>query len=278
MGRNAPTNNMTTNISWTDETWNPIVGCSRISEGCKNCYAAIVAASPRLQQFEQYQNVKNWDGSIRFVYNQLEKPLKWRKPKKIFTCSMSDLFHKNVENIYRDRVFEVIEKCPQHTFQILTKRPENAVDYFGYRYGDKSIPDNIWFGVTAETEAMANARIDVLVIVKAKVRWVSFEPLLEDIDLTEFLDVEVAVDCMETPDDSCEINVNYFDWAVVGGESGSDRRNVDIAWIESIVNQCQDANVPIWVKQDSAYQSEKQGKISNELWSIKQFPKQKPKG
>jgi protein gp37 len=190
---------------------------------------------------------------------------------------MSDLFHKNVEDIYRNEVFEVIEKCPQHTFQILTKRPENAVKYFDGRYGNKFIPSNIWFGVSVENQNTAD-RIMYFQYIKAKVTWVSFEPLLSYIDLEDFLDVEVAVDCMETPDGSCEINVNYFDWAVVGGESGSDRRQVSIGWIESIVNQCQDANVPVWVKQDSAYQSEKQGRISNELWNIKQFPKQKPNG
>lgn len=260
-------------IEWTDHTWNPIVGCSRISPGCKNCYAAITAASTKMQQFEQYQKVKEWDGTVTFVANQLKRPFKLKSPQKIFVCSMSDLFHENIPNEWRDRVFEVIEACPRHIFQLLTKRPENAVDYFGYRYGDKNIPDNIWFGVTVENQDMASRRIDILSTIKAKIRWVSFEPLLEDIDLTDFLQVEVAVNCMETPDGSYEINVNYFDWAVIGGESGANHRKVDPLWIESIASQCQDANVFVWVKQDSAYQPGKQGRLSNQLWGLKQFPR-----
>jgi protein gp37 len=244
-----------TKISWTDKTWNPIVGCSRISEGCKNCYAATVAASARMQQFSQYQAVKNWNGAIALVYNQLEKPLSWRQPQKIFACSMSDLFHENITNVNRDEVFNVIEKCPQHTFQLLTKRPEIAVEYFQYRYKGDLIPDNVWFGVTAENQATADKRINTLKQINSSIKWVSFEPLLEDIWLEDFLGAS-----------------NYFDWAVVGGESGSNYRPVEVSWIESIVEQCQNAGVPTWVKQDSAFLSGKQGRINDHTWSIKQFP------
>ena len=121
---------MPTGINWSDETWNQIVGCSRVSPGCVNCYAATSAKSPRLQQFPQYQSTRDWNGTIAFVESAIAKPLKWKKPRKIFVCSMSDLFHENVTDEMRDRVFSVMALCPQHTFQVLTKRPERAVRYF----------------------------------------------------------------------------------------------------------------------------------------------------
>ena len=119
-----------TNIQWTNESWNPIVGCSKISEGCANCYAETGANSGRLQQFKQYQKVAKWNGQVEFVENQLLKPLKWKKPQRIFVCSMSDLFHQNIPNSWIDRIFAVISVCQKHTFQILTKRPHRMQEYF----------------------------------------------------------------------------------------------------------------------------------------------------
>jgi protein gp37 len=269
---------MPTAISWTDEVWNPVVGCSRISEGCVNCYAATAAASTKLQQFEQYQTVKQWDGTVSFVEKSLLNPLRWRSPKKIFVCSMSDLFHENILDEWRDRIFAVMAMCPQHTFQVLTKRPKNAVKYFemnpwhriakfieeisdspciGHlvddveRMGKDSYLNNAWIGVTVENQKMADLRIPLLLQIPSIIKWLSMEPLLGAISLKPEFQV---------------------DWAVIGGESGRNYRPMQIDWLEKIVYECQEANVKVFVKQDSAYQPGKQSRITNDFWSIKQFP------
>ncbi|MBD2437402.1 phage Gp37/Gp68 family protein [Nostoc sp. FACHB-110] len=261
---------MTTNIQWTDETWNPIVGCSRISPGCSKCYAATAAASARLQQFPQYQKVKDWDGTVEFVKNQLLKPLSWKKPKKIFVCSMSDLFHENVPDEWIDKVMAVAAICPQHTFQILTKRPERALEYFTsenrfacidyqayeilradrapyYReHPVVKLPlKNVWIGTTVENQAMANKRIPLLLQIPAVIRWLSVEPLLGEIDLREAGMIQRLIsDNYEWENISEEIS-----WVVVGGESGSGARPCNLAWMRSLARQCQDAEVPAFVKQ-----------------------------
>jgi protein gp37 len=266
-------------IEWTDATWNPIVGCSRVSPGCSQCYAAIAAASARLQQFKQYQEVAQWDGTVVFVENQLLKPFTWKKPKKIFVCSMSDLFHPNIADEWRDQIFAVMAINSQHTFQVLTKRPENAVKYFAnsnrarwichraldiirdeqnplnFKYGVREVNiavplSNVWIGVTVENQAMASHRIPLLQQIPAALRWLSVEPLLEAV----------------------EIDFTNIDWCVVGGESGSGYRECKVEWIESIASQCAEFNLPLFVKQDSGYHSGKQGKICDYLWSFKQFP------
>lgn len=261
-------------IQWTDESWNPVVGCSRISPGCKNCYAATAAQSARLQQFEQYQNVKNWDGEVAFVESQLHKPLKWRSPKRIFVCSMSDLFHENVPDEWRDRVSAVIEKCPQHTFQILTKRPENALKYFQnktFKETCEATPDfnlrwkflpNVWMGVTVENQQMADKRIPLLLQIPAAVRWLSVEPLLEDIDFLDTSVVFVEQAMHSKNPQSWEWDfireqgawedfdiLSALNWVVVGGESGRNARPCAIDWLTSIVQQCKNANTPVFVKQ-----------------------------
>ena len=189
-----------TKISWTNETWNPIVGCSKISAGCANCYAANAAKSPRLQQFSQYEKVGNWDGTIEFVESQLLKPLSWKKPRKIFICSMADIFHDNVKEEWLDRIFSVIVVCPQHTFQILTKRPERMQEYLsdpltvdrieeaGYEFthnmdclNNWPLP-NLWLGTSVENQKAADDRIPSLLMTPAAVRFLSCEPLLEKID------------------------------------------------------------------------------------------------
>jgi protein gp37 len=266
-------------IAWTDATWNSVVGCSRVSPGCSKCYAATVAASARLQQFKQYKEVSSWDGKVVFVENQLLKPFGWKKSKKIFVCSMSDLFHPNIPDDWRDQIFAVMAMNPQHTFQVLTKRPENAVKYFAnlnrckwichraldiirdeqnpsnFKYGVREINitiplPNVWFGVTVENQAMISHRIPLLQQIPAALRWLSFEPLLEAV----------------------EIDFSNIGWCVVGGESGSGYRQCKVEWIDSVASQCAGFNVPLFVKQDSAFHSGKQGKIPDSLWSLKQFP------
>jgi protein gp37 len=267
---------MSTNISWTDETWNSIVGCSRISAGCINCYAAIAAASPRLQQFPQYQKVKDWDGTVEFVESQLLKPLSWKKPKRIFVCSMSDLFHENIPDEWRDRIFAVMAVAHWHTFQVLTKRPENALRYFQRNDLAQAIKDagelvckpelplkNVWIGTTVENQAMADKRIPILLRIPAVIKFLSCEPLLEDIKLylenrfiCQFCGSEQNAEATTCTRCHKWHSIQEYlkatktvDWCIVGGESGKGARDCHIDWVRSLVKQCKSANVPVFVKQ-----------------------------
>lgn len=235
-------------IQWCDETYNPIVGCSRVpgSAGCEKCYAATAAQSARLQQFERYQKVKKWNGTVEFVESALYKPLSWKKSKKIFTCSMSDLFHENIPDNWRHQVFGVMALASQHIFQVLTKRPENMRRYLTRSYdqiretaiaiswekkkplSNFSMPlQNVWLGVTTENQAKADERIPILRETPGTIKFLSCEPLLEPIQL----------------------DLNGIDWVIVGGESGRDSRECNIDWIEGIVKQCKNAGTKVFVKQ-----------------------------
>ncbi|MFB2970362.1 phage Gp37/Gp68 family protein [Aerosakkonema sp. BLCC-F183] len=260
---------MTTSIAWTDESWNPIVGCSKISAGCANCYAASAAKSARLQQFPQYQKVEKWDGTIEFVESQLLKPLSWRSPKKIFTCSMSDVFHENALDEWRDRAFAIMALCPQHTFQILTKRPDIMLKYISglttnrlkralpsnieySRLDSVKLPlQNVWLGVSVENQVVADERIPLLLETPAEIRFLSCEPLLEEVHLEEWLWQTVTI-CWGNGDDEWGYDGEPTDrlhWVICGGESGSKARQCNVDWIRSLVRQCQDAEIPVFVKQ-----------------------------
>ena len=294
---------MSTNIQWTDETWNPIVGCSRVSAGCARCYAATAAASPRLQQFPQYQAVKDWDGTVQFVESQLTKPLQWRKSKRIFVCSMTDLFHENVPNEWIDTVMAVISLSPQHTFQVLTKRPSIALSYFnqpeiwvkwyeaakahlwsivGEKFGSlinlqqyfihQPFPlPNLWLGTSTENQAMADKRIPILLQIPAVVRFLSCEPLLEEIDF-----IQAGVFQRLISDDYQRELVNEdIQWLILGGESGPNSRPCRIEWVESIVQQCQQSKTPVFVKQlgNCAYLGEERFKTCDRKGGeIAEFP------
>ncbi|MBD2039242.1 phage Gp37/Gp68 family protein [Microcoleus sp. FACHB-672] len=233
-----------TNIEWTDRTWNSIVGCSRISAGCRNCYAADAAKSARLQQFPQYQEVKEWNGKTTFVESQLLKPLSWKQPQKIFTCSMSDLFHENNQFNWIDQILGIMALSERHTFQVLTKRLHQMLMYFDYQQEfvnwvqfnqlrcainlRRKMPlSNVWFGVSVENQEAANERIPLLREAPAALRFLSCEPLLEEVKL----------------------DLTGIDWVIVGGESGDKARVCHIDWIRSIVHQCKAAGVPMFVKQ-----------------------------
>jgi protein gp37 len=214
-----------TKIQWTNETWNPIVGCSKISEGCQNCYAQAAAQSPRLQQFEQYQAVKNWDGTTYFAASQLKKPLLWKKTKRIFVCSMSDLFHPNNKEQWLVEIFKVFQQCPQHQFQLLTKRPQAMLDWFATHPYPMT---NLWLGTTIENQNN-QFRIDILKLIPYQgIKFLSCEPLLGNLMLG---------------------NLTGIDWVIVGGESGHKSRLCKSIWIENILNQCAAHNVPCFVKQ-----------------------------
>ena len=284
-----------TTIAWTDETINPIVGCSRISAGCEKCYAETAAKTARLQQFPQYQKVAKWNGTVEFVEKQLEKPYEWKKSKKIFICSMADIFHENVPFKWVEEIFYMIENCPQHTFQILTKRPERMIEFFDWyiaRNSDHSVelqwtmPDNIWLGVSCENQAMADKRIPLLMQIPAKVRFLSCEPLLEPINLSKFLPIEwseIAEDWIESWPGIGSYSTDYPNWIIVGLESGSNARRCDLQAVHSIINQCQTAKVKVfckqlgtvWAKESGTYKQDRKG-ASPELWdksfNVQEFP------
>lgn len=253
-------------IEWCDETWNPLVGCSRISAGCSRCYAAEAAKSARLQQFTQYQKVKDWDGMIEFVENQLLKPLSWKASKKVFVCSMSDIFHANVKDEWLDKIFAVMAIAKQHTFQVLTKRPERMNEYLSDpktvqrigtwiaadlspHYGlvglnhsvfdefDLPLP-NCWLGVSVENQKAADDRIPSLLATPASVRFLSCEPLLEAIEIEEYLRAGTE-----------ELGHPGIGLAIIGGESGPGARPCHIDWIRSLVKQCQQTKTAVFVKQ-----------------------------
>lgn len=252
-------------IQWTDETWNWLVDCSRVSPGCAHCYAADAAKSARLQQFPQYQTVKDWDGTVEFVESQLDKPLKRRKPTRYFTCSMSDVFHESVPFEWIDRAFAVMALTPQHTYQVLTKRPERMLRYLTsegraqniavavtwltvspsqiYKGYQSAFPlPNVWLGVTVENQKAADERIPLLLQTPAAVRFLSCEPLLEEIDIASYLKAH------EWNDDFSATH-SVIDWAIIGGESGSKARPFHLSWARSLIQQCKDAGVAVFVKQ-----------------------------
>jgi len=223
---------MSTKIEWTQESWNPIVGCSKVSPGCKNCYAERMAKRLKAMGVAQYQNVvdeKGWTGEILMSPGKtLQIPWHWENPRMIFVCSMSDLFHEQVKFEWIDTIFITIKSSPQHTFQILTKRAERMAEYFSTR----AVPDNVWVGVTAEDQQRADERIPYLLQVKAKVRFVSVEPMLGPVELWAFIGVN-----------------NGIHWVICGGESGTGARPMNPDWARRLRDQCRITEVPFFLKQ-----------------------------
>ncbi|MFM6194197.1 MAG: DUF5131 family protein [Planktothrix sp.] len=267
------------NIEWTGETWNPIIGCSKISAGCRNCYAINQAfrnwkmaeglpenKRGRLAYYEGLtKGFDDWTGKLVFVPEALEIPLKRKKPQTYFVNSMSDMFHKNVEDEWLDEIFAVMALTPQHTYQILTKRPERMQEYLsnsetierieeaGYEFSHNMdclnnwpFP-NVWLGVSVENQKAADERIPLLLETPAAIRFLSCEPLLEFVNLSRWLPIELE----ESGWNRLEplIDPLTFDWVIVGGESGRGARRCDVQWLEEITEQCLAADVAIFVKQ-----------------------------
>lgn len=261
-----------TAIEWTNKTWNPLVGCSKISEGCRNCYAIKeahrLAGNPNAKISGVYQGLTErkgdrteWTGLVKFIPERLEIPLKTRKPTMWFVNSMSDLFHESVGDSELNRIFSVMGQCPQHIFQVLTKRPDRMLDYMlrwkgllehtPRSFSDAPIPPlpNVWLGVTVENQKTADERIPLLLQTPASVRFLSCEPLLEEVDLQLWARQTLKGLRFEGLSRQGEVVEPGIDWVIVGGESGSKARNCDTGWIYSIVRQCKNANVPCFVKQ-----------------------------
>lgn len=207
-------------IEWTEQTWNPATGCTKVSSGCKHCYAEVMAKRLQAMKVKGYEN--GFDLSI--LPERLTEPLNRKKPTIYFVNSMSDLFHEGIDDDFIDQVFSIINQAKQHQFQILTKRAERLAEFFDNR----KVPQNAWLGVTVENREHGLARIDHLRKVQAKIRFLSCEPLLEDLG---------------------DVNLKGINWVIVGGESGTKARPMNIKWAENIQRQCEKQAVKFFFKQ-----------------------------
>lgn len=256
-------------IEWTETTWNPIRGCSRVSEGCRNCYAESIAnrfKGDGLPYNLVMTDKGNWNGKIEFLPHKLTEPLNWNTPKLIFVNSMSDLFHENnsIENIAA--IFAVMYLCPKHTFQVLTKRSSrmqlvlsdqsfydlvltqaNKIRRQFPNHKDCGISDptrfphkNVWLGVSIEDQKTADERIPELLNTPADLHWISAEPLLGKVDLTHLLDGNSKKFAPWW---------HELNWVVCGGESGPGARPMHPEWVESLRDQCQEFSTPFFFKQ-----------------------------
>lgn len=211
-------------IEWTEQTWNPTTGCTKVSPGCKNCYAEVMARRLHAMGTPGYENEFN----LAVHENRLNQPLNRKKPTVYFVNSMSDLFHEAVSDEFLDKVFTVIRDTPHHTYQVLTKRAERLPDYFTSR----KCPDNVWLGVSVEDKKYGVPRIDYLRQVNAKIRFLSVEPLLEDVG---------------------KMNLTGIHWVIVGGESGAKARPMKQEWVVNVQVQAEAAGVAFFFKQWSGW-------------------------
>lgn len=251
-------------IEWTDATWNPVRGCIKVSPGCAHCYAETFAERFRGVKGHPYE--QGFD--LRLVPAKLEEPFTWKQPRRVFVNSMSDLFQDDVPDTFIMNVFTIMEQCPQHTFQVLTKRAERmrqVVSWLARKWadcGDRFPLPNVWLGVSVENQHFADERIPVLLQTSAAVRFISAEPLLGPLNITSPLvcrcqgdDPYIHRHYPEAPHSCARCGhrrcaaLTRLDWVIVGGESGHGARPFDVAWARSIVGQCRAAGVPCFVKQ-----------------------------
>lgn len=235
-------------IEWTEQTWNPTTGCTKISAGCKHCYAEVMARRLQAMHVNGYEN----GFELSVLPERLNEPLRRKKPTMYFVNSMSDLFHEGVSDIFITQVFDTIKKAEQHQFQVLTKRAERLENFFKNR----PVPNNAWIGVSVENQKEGVLRIEYLRNVNAKIRFLSCEPLLEDLGY---------------------LNLSNIHWVIVGGESGAKSRPMKHEWVENIQKQCEEQKVQFFFKQwggwgvDGKKRSKKEngrvlnGRIYNEI-------------
>lgn len=221
----------TTKIEWTESTWNPVTGCTKISSGCKNCYAARMAKRLKAMGNARYQN----EFQVTLHDDLIERPLKWKKSKTIFVNSMSDLFHEDIPTDFIKRVFDTMNEASWHTFQVLTKRSERLKEL-----SDELIwTDNIWMGVTVENDT-EKYRIQDLLQTEAQIKYISFEPLISKINID---------------------SLKGIDWAIVGGESGPGSRPIDPLWVDDIHSLCIQDDIPFFFKQWGGTNKKKAGRL-----------------
>jgi len=219
-------------IEWTDVTWNPVAGCTLASAGCTNCYAMRMAARLQAMGHGKYKGTTRksggryvWTGRVNIDPSSLSAPLEWRRPKRIFVNSMSDLFHEKVPDGFIEKVWEVMTECPQHHFQILTKRPDRMAAMFAD--GRLTALQNAWLGTSVESQDVA-LRVDQLAAISGATLFVSFEPLIGRI---------------------AEIDLSKIHWAIVGGESGPRARPMDQEWVDHLHSICRRDDVAFFFKQ-----------------------------
>jgi len=227
----------TTTIEWTEATWNPVTGCTKVSAGCAHCYAERMARRLQAMGVPHYHN----GFRVTIHADALEIPLAWRKPRVVFVNSMSDLFHEEIPLSFVRETFEVMRRARQHVFQVLTKRSERLADLAAHL----AWPDNVWLGVTVE-HADYLARIDLLRSTPAALRFLSLEPLLGPLP---------------------RLDLQGIDWVIVGGESGPGARPLRKEWVLEIRDQCLDAEVPFFFKQWGGTRKAKAGRVlDGQLW------------
>lgn len=291
-----------TKISWTHvpgyrgATWNPVTGCSHVSDGCLNCYAEDLATG-RLKGSPGYPGLPwtkaNADVNVIEHPDRLDQPLRQKAPRAYFVNSMSDLFHENVSIDFLDRVFATMARTPQHLYMILTKRPEIMWAYLTqnpngpwFRVnaklweagvevlsgGGPLLLPNVWLGISAERQRELDLRVPLLLATPAAVRFVSAEPLLGPLDFRTCYHGDTG-DAHHgwLPSATCS-QITTLDWVIIGGESGLKRRPMELSWLYDIVQQCQRAETPVFVKQDSAHRPGQQGRIEDECWAEKNWP------
>lgn len=243
-----------TRIEWTDATWNPVTGCTKLSPGCKYCYAERLW--PRLRHLPAYAGRAFTD--IGFHADRFAAPLQWKSPRMVFVNAMGDLFHESVPLDFVADVFRVMAEADQHTFQVLTKRPQRMLEFFASHHRE-SAPKHVWLGVSVEDQPTADARIPSLLSAPARVLFVSYEPALGAIDLTQVgADKPMVLDALRgvmrstaplSLDPSPPEETACIDWVVCGGESGPRARPMHPDWIRHVRDQCRAVGVPFFFKQ-----------------------------
>ena len=266
-----------TNIEWTDYSWNPIVGCSKCSPVCLNCYAERMACRLAHMNIRAYQDVtegdednwfRRWNGKTEFRPEELKKPLRWKKPRRIFVCSMGDLFHETADFKNILSVFSIMERCRQHTFVVLTKRPQRMLDFCGnYGIGSGNVwPSNIWAGVTTENQKMADERIPLLLRVPAPIHFISVEPMLSGVNIQRyFRGHKTGADIPQG-----WFRLHGIDWTICGSETGPGARPMAIEWAKSLRDQCVSAKVPFFFKKMILASGQKEHTLNGQTWE--QFP------
>lgn len=238
-----------TSIEWTDATWNPVAGCSVMSAGCTNCYAMRMAARLEAMGLAKYTGLtrksggrSKWTGKIQMDEAALQVPFKWRRPRRVFVNSMSDLFHPDVSGEFVSRVWEVMKQTPRHTYQILTKRPDRMGVIL--RQGLEVLP-NVWLGTSVEDSQVLD-RLNQLRTVPAAIRFVSFEPLIGSVATADLRSIH---------------------WAIVGGESGPNARPLNPSWVDEIYNKCEDAGTAFFFKQWGGANKKATGRVYRQrIW------------
>lgn len=267
-----------TSIEWTDKTWNPVRGCSRVSDGCRNCYAERTAArfcgpGQPYEGLAVQRPGSKWTGEVRLVRERLSDPLRWRIPRRVFVNSMSDLFHEKLSNEDIAAVFGVMVKAFWHTFQVLTKRPGRASEWYRWAAGGRNVwpeaqrhawpahamrmvndgahrptwpPSNVWLGVSVEDQETADERIPLLLETSAAIRFVSYEPALGPVDLHAIQMPNATAGLRFSSlkahhDDRFGSSDVLLDWVIVGAESGPSARPADIEWFRRVKSQCCDS-------------------------------------